>query len=103
MHEGFNWIYFLSGLPLGVFISAVVFYLYRRYGQKRRLFDERYRKIHEQAQSISWKVTTIAIIIVWAVALFVEGPKLAFFLFSLLWIVHMISYGIGAFISNQQH
>lgn len=103
MYEGFDIWAFLSGLPLGLAIAGIIFYFSRRKGKKERRFDERYTNIHRQARSISWGATTVAILIAWAVVMVVEGPKLAFFILAAIWVIHMISYGIGAAIANKQN
>lgn len=103
MYEGFDIWLFLVGLPLSVVIAIVLTFIGWRKGKKQRLFDERYTRIHQHARSISWMVTTISIIIVWAVIIIVEGPRLTFFLISGIWFVHMSSYAIGAIIASNKN
>ena len=101
MYENFDLLSFLLGLPLAILIMAIVFLVMRSVGKKRRWFDERYMKIHEKARSLSWTVTTITILIVWLIVIFMEGPGLAFFLMTAIWVIHMLSYGIGSLIANR--
>ncbi|MFJ7971925.1 DUF3796 domain-containing protein [Psychrobacillus sp. NPDC096389] len=103
MYENFDLLSFLLGLPLAILIMAIVFLVMRSVGKKRRWFDERYMKIHEKARSLSWTVTTITILIVWLIVIFMEGPGLAFFLMTAIWVIHMLSYGIGSLIANRSN
>ncbi|MFJ5772065.1 hypothetical protein [Psychrobacillus sp. NPDC093180] len=103
MYEGFDLFSFLIGLPLAIVIIAIVFLIMRRIGKQKRWFDERYVRIHEKARSLSWTVTTITILIVWLIIIFMEGPGLAFFLMTAIWVIHMLSYAIGSLIANRSN
>lgn len=103
MYENFDLVSFLLGLPLAILILAIVFLIMRSIGKKRRWFDERYNKIHEKARSLSWTVTTITILVVWMIIIVMEGPGLAFFLMTAIWVIHMLSYGIGSFIASKSN
>lgn len=103
MHEGFDIWAFLIGLPLGLLITGIVFYFNWRRGKKERRFDERYKRIQDQARSISLIVTAIAIVIAWLVIMIFEGIGLPFFLMTGIYVVMMISYGIGAAISSSRN
>lgn len=96
MYGGFNIWLFLMGLPLGLLIVGTVLFISRKNGKKQRRFDERYTAIHRQARSYSWFATTAAILICWMTSLIIEGPSIAFFMLTAIWIVHMASYAIGA-------
>ena len=72
-------------------------------GKKKRWFDERYNRIHDKPRSYSWVATTVAILIVWMIVIVMEGPGLTFFLLTGLWVVHMVSYSIGAIIASQDN
>lgn len=102
MYEGFNILGFL-GLPLGIIIAAVALFFSWRKGKKERRFDERYTRIHQHAKSISWGVTTVAILVVWMIVIIVEGPGLSFFLMSGIWVVHMFSYAIGTAVASTKN
>ncbi|WP_313893091.1 hypothetical protein [Psychrobacillus sp.] len=101
MFENFDLVAFLVGLPLAIVIMGIVFFINRKIGKKKRLFDERYTKINEKARSISWVTTTIVILIVWMIIIFVEGPSLSFFLITAVWVIHMFSYLIGSIIASK--
>ena len=103
MYEGFDLFTFFLGLPLGLVIVAIALYLSYRKGRKERRFDERYTIIHQYARSFSWIVTTITILIVWAVIIIVEGPGLSFFLMTGIWVAHMLSYVIGGAIASTKN
>jgi hypothetical protein len=103
MYEGFDIWTFLAGLPLGLAIAVVVLFISWKKGKKNRLFDERYTRIHQHARSISWGVTTGAILIAWTIVIIVEGPSLAFFILSGIWVTHMLSYAIGAAIASSRN
>ncbi|BAQ08668.1 hypothetical protein OXB_0196 [Bacillus sp. OxB-1] len=103
MHESFDLGSFLVGLPLGILIASIILFISWRKGKKERRFDERYTRIHEQARSFSWRVTTATILIVWGIIIVVEGPRLAFFLMTGIWVAHMLSYAIGAAIASSRN
>lgn len=103
MYEGFNIWSFVLGLPLGLVFAGVIWYFSRRNGKKQRRYDERYISIQRQARSCSWFVTAAAILIGWAVVIITEGPGLMFFLFTALWIVHIVSYGIAAAVAERKN
>lgn len=103
MFEEFDLLTFLIGLPLAIVIMSIVFVINRKIGKKKRWFDERYNRIHEKARSYSWLATTVTILVIWMIIIVVEGPGLSFFLLTGLWLVHMLSYTIGAFIANQDN
>lgn len=103
MYEGFDIWAFLMGLPLGLVVFGVVYYFVNKKAKKERVYDERYTAIHRHARAISWKVMTVAILVAWIIVMIVEGPKLAFFIMSALWMIHMISWAIGAAIASKHN
>ncbi|WP_153731893.1 hypothetical protein [Sporosarcina obsidiansis] len=103
MYEGFTIWSFLLGMPLGLAIAGIIWYINWKVGKKQRRFDERYKNIHRQARSYSWVATTIAILIGWMAVMLMEGPGIAFFIFTAIWVIHMTSYIVGATIANNQH
>lgn len=103
MYEGFDIWGFLAGLPLAIAIALVLTFIAWRKGKKQRLFDERYTRIHQHARSISWIATTFTILIAWGIVIIVEGPGLAFFILTGIWVVHMVSYAVGGAIANRKN
>ena len=103
MYEGFNIWTFLAGLPLGLAVAGIVLFISWRRGKKERRFDERYTRIHQNARSISWGVTTVTLLIAWTIVTLVEGPSLAFFVLSGVWVTHMLSYAIGAVFASTKN
>lgn len=103
MYEGFDIWSFLIGLPLAAVIASIIIFISWRRGKKKRIFDERYTKVHRHARTISWFVTTFTILIIWGIIIIFEGPGLSFFLITALWVIHMLSYLIGTFIANRNN
>ncbi|CAM3178664.1 hypothetical protein FITA111629_08155 [Filibacter tadaridae] len=103
MYEGFDIWTFLVGLPLALVIISIVMVVNWKKGKKERWFDERYKRIHQHARSISWGVTTAAILISWIIVIIIEGPHLAFFIITGIWVAHMVSYAIGAAIASSKN
>ena len=103
MNGKMDYLEFFTGLPLAVAVSLIVLLIVWRVGRKHRWFDERSKKVNEKAMSISWIATTIGILVVWMIIIFIEGPGLAFWLMTSLWVIHMISFGIGSMISNSKN
>src|SRR5699024_5830580 len=93
---------FLLGLPLGMLIMGIFAFFNIRKGKKERRYDERYTKIQEGARSISWYITSAFILLSWAFIIIYERPGTAFFVLTILWIVHTTSYGIGAAVLNKR-
>lgn len=102
MYEEFN-IWGFLGLPLGLAITAVILFFSWKKGMKERRFDERYTRIHQHARSISWGATTVAILVGWMIIIIVEGPQLAFFILTGIWIVHGLSYIIGTVVASKKN
>lgn len=103
MYEGFSIWSLLAGLPLGLFIIGIVFYTSWRRGKKERRFDERYTIIQQEARSISWMTTSFAILIIWVIVQIIEKPGLAFWILTILWVVHMTSYAVGTAIASKRN
>lgn len=103
MWDGFELWTFLAGLPLGLLVASIILYISWRKGKKEKRYDERYQSIHHSAKSLSWGVTTGAILIAWMIILIYEGPSLAFFILTGVWCLHMMSYLIGTLIANRKN
>lgn len=103
MHEDFDLLAFMLGLPAGLAVALTVWYFVWKKGKKERRYDERYKRVQEQAKSLSWAVTVFAIIIAWAIVIIVEGPGLSFFLFTALYIIAMVSYGVTSAIADKKN
>ncbi|QUW23451.1 hypothetical protein JSQ81_07985 [Sporosarcina sp. Marseille-Q4063] len=94
---------FLTGLPLAVVTTLLLFFIMWRIGKKRHWFDERFRTVHGRAMSISWLATTVGILVVWMIIILIEGPGLAFWLITGLWVFHMTTFGIASMIANRKN
>src|SRR5699024_10694485 len=103
MYEGFDMLAFLLGLPLGMLLMGIIGFFSIRKGKKERRYDERYTKIQNGARSIGWFASYFFILICWTFVILYEKPGLAFFVLTAIWIVHLTSYGIGAFILNRKN
>ncbi|WP_346014212.1 hypothetical protein [Sporosarcina sp. E16_8] len=103
MGKDLNYGEFLTGLPLAVVIMLISLLIVWRFGKKRRWFDERSKRVYGQAMSISWLATTGGILIVWSIIILYEGPGLAFWLMTSLWVLHIGSFGIGTTIANRKN
>lgn len=98
-----NLLVLLIVVPTASIIFLVTHFLMKRKGKKERWFDERYTNIHRYGRSFSWMVTTFGILIGWIIVSYMEGASLAFFVFTGLWVAHMLSYMIGAGIANSKY
>jgi len=103
MREDFDLLAFMLGLPTGIGIALTVWYFIWRKGKKERRYDERYKRIQEQAKSLSWSLTVLAIVIAWAIVIIFEGPGLAFFLFTALYVIAIVSYGVTSAIAEKKN
>lgn len=103
MPEDFDLMAFMLGLPTGLGVALTVWYFVWKKGKKERRYDERYKRIQDQAKSLSWSVTVLAIVIAWAIVIIFEGPGLSFFLFTALYVIAIVSYGVGAAIADKKN
>ena len=103
MREEFDLLAFMLGLPAGLGVALAVWYFVWKKGKKERRYDERYKRIQDQAKSLSWAVTVLAIIIAWAIVIIFEGPGLSFFLFTALYVIAMVSYGVASAIVDKKN
>lgn len=103
MYEGFDLMAFLIGLPLGMLIMGVIGFFSIRKGKKERRYDERYTKIQNGARSIGWFASYFFILISWTFVILYEKPGLAFFVLTAIWIVHIVSYGVGVAIYQRKY
>src|SRR5699024_12419782 len=94
MYEGFDLTAFLMGLPLGMLVMGIIGFFAIRKGKKERKYDERYKKIHDGAKSISWITTYFVILLSWVFVLLYEAPALAFFTITLIYVIDGLSYCI---------
>jgi hypothetical protein len=98
-----NYVEFFTGLPLGIAFTLIILLIIWRYGKKHRWFDERSKGIYEKAMSIGWLSTTVGLLIVWSIIILIEGPGLAFWLMTSLWVLHMLSFGIASMIADKKN
>ncbi|MFC7364407.1 MULTISPECIES: DUF3796 domain-containing protein [Bhargavaea] len=103
MYEGFELGSFLAGLPFGLAVAGIVMFFSWRKGKKERRYDERFYAIHNWARSFSWVVTTIVILIAWTVVMIIEPVGTAFFVLMTVYMLHMISYIVGAAIASSKY
>ena len=103
MREGLHLTAFMSGLPVGIAIALIIGYFIWRKGKKERRYDERYKRVKEQAGSLTLGVTMYAMIIAWVIAFIFEGPGLALYLFSAVYVITMISYLITFTIADKKN
>lgn len=69
----------------------VVHIVTNRMGKKKHMFDERQKYISTTAKAMSWNITTVVILIAWAVVIIFEGISLSFFIMTGIYVVHCIT------------
>jgi hypothetical protein len=85
----------LSGLIGGAVISLVIFFITRRIGRKKNLYDERYWMKAHRAKAKSWDAMLVILIIAWGVVIMVEGvPSFGFFLIAIIYTLHCLTLAI---------
>lgn len=94
----------LSGLVGGAVIALLVFFINRRIGKKKNLFDERYWQQTHRAKAKSWDAMLVILIIAWAVVIIVEGaPSFGFFLMTAIYVLHCFTLIItSVFFANKE-
>ena len=96
------WVALLFWIVLGVFIVST-FYLTRRMMKKKKQYDERFVLNDHLARSYSWMGSLGVIFVVWFLSLFVFHSLIAFWLITVIYVGHMVSYTIGAVIANSRN
>ena len=102
MREDFDLLAFMLGLPTGMVPVLIVGYFVWKKGKKNRRYDERYKRVHERAMSLAWSVTMWVIVISLAIIYIFDGVGLALFLFSVVYVIGMVSYGVTAAIMEKK-
>ena len=94
----------LSGLIGGAIISLFVFFITRRVGKKKNLYDERYWKKTHRAKAKSWDAMLVILIVAWAAVIVIEGvPSFGFFLMTAIYTLHCITLMITTlFYTNKE-
>ena len=92
----------LSGLGIGIVGIIAAFFIQKKIGQKKRLFDERQQQITSRAKAFSWNVTMVVILAAWAAVIIVDGISFAFFLMTAVYVLHCLSLVFSTiYYSNQ--
>ncbi|KGA97459.1 hypothetical protein AJ85_14140 [Alkalihalobacillus alcalophilus ATCC 27647 = CGMCC 1.3604] len=90
-----NLLWASSGIFLAIIIQLITWYFVRRNGQKKYLYDERHKQTTSFAKATAWNVSFVVILVAWFIIAVVEGASLAFFLFTGVYIIHTIAFGIA--------
>ncbi|MFC7685687.1 hypothetical protein [Ureibacillus sp. GCM10028918] len=93
------WVALLFWIGLAVVVVSA-FYLPRRMMKKKKQYDERLVINDHLARSYSWMGSLGIIFIVWFLSLVVFHSLIAFWLITVIYVGHMLSYAIGAAIAN---
>lgn len=81
----------IAVLLLGVLMLIVVHIVTYRIGKKKHMFDERQKYISANAKAMSWNITTVVILIAWAVVIIFEGISFSFFIMAGIFVVHSMT------------
>ncbi|WP_158589601.1 MULTISPECIES: DUF3796 domain-containing protein [Clostridia] len=85
------------GLIVAMIVSLIVFFINRYIGRKKRLFDERYQKVTNQAKARSWDTMIVIYYLAWFIVIMFDGISFSFFLLTVLFVCHNISFIITNF------
>ncbi|RKJ18502.1 DUF3796 domain-containing protein [Butyricicoccus sp. 1XD8-22] len=88
------------------FLACIVvfsFYFPRRMMKKKKQHDERFVHIDHLARSYSWMGSLIVIFIAWFLSLAVFHNLIAFWLITVIYVGHMLSYAIGSVVANSKN
>jgi len=83
--------YGLLGVVIAIVICAIVFFINRRIGRKKRLFDERYYLKANRAKARAWDAMLIIYLIAWFVVIIFDGISFSFFLLTALYVLHNVT------------
>lgn len=89
-------------LILGLFVLSM-FIIPRQIMKKKKQHDERFIHNDRLARAYGWMGSLVIIFICWFLSLAVFHNLLAFWLISVIYSAHMMSYAIGAAIANSKN
>jgi len=96
------WVSILFWFGLAVILVGS-FYFPRRYLKKKKQYDERFVLVDHLARSYSWMGSLGVIFIVWFLSLVVFKSMIAFWLITVIYVGHMVSYAVGTAIANAKN
>jgi len=83
--------YGLLGLVIVIVAYVIIFFINRRIGRKKRLFDERYYLKANRAKARSWDAMLVIYMIAWFVVIIFDGISFSFYLLTTLYVLHNIT------------
>ena len=83
--------YGLLGLVIAIVACVIIFFINRRIGRKKRLFDERYYLKANRAKARSWDAMLVIYMIAWFVVIIFDGISFSFYLLTTLYVLHNIT------------
>ncbi|RHW39901.1 hypothetical protein D1B33_03370 [Lysinibacillus yapensis] len=93
------WVALLFWIGLAVVLVST-FYFPRKFMKKKKQYDERFVYNDHLARSYSWFGSLGVIFVAWFLSLVIFHSLIAFWLITVIYIGHMLSYAIGAAIAN---
>ncbi|RJS59969.1 DUF2178 domain-containing protein [Bacillus sp. PK3_68] len=92
----------LSGLLLGVLCIIIIYFINRRVGRNKRLFDERQQYVTARSKAAAWNATSVILLAAWAFIIIFDGISFSFFLMTGIWVAHNLSLIVtSVYFSNQ--
>ena len=91
------------GLIAAVIVSIIIFFINRRIGRKKHLFDERYQQTNNRSKARSWDAMIVVYLIAWFVVIIFDGIGFSFFLLTALYALHNVTAIITNFFFSTKH
>ncbi|AXI08696.1 DUF2178 domain-containing protein [Oceanobacillus zhaokaii] len=77
----------------GLYLMYIIMFLViRRIGKRKHLFDERYKQENSNAKARGYETTTIILLLAWPIIIMFDGIGFSFFLLSIIFVLHNLSY-----------
>ena len=96
------WVQVVFWTFLGAFVICM-FVIPRQMMKKKKQHDERFVHNDRLAMAYGWMGSLVVIFICWFLSLAVFHNLLAFWLISIIYVGHMLSYAFGAAIANSRN
>lgn len=72
-----------------------IFVMQRRIGKKQNRYDERYYQVNNRAKGRTWDIMLVIMLIAWPIVIIFDGISFAFFLLTVLYMLHCLIMGIS--------
>jgi membrane protein required for beta-lactamase induction len=77
-------------------LMLTIFFVQRHVGKKNHRYDERYYIVNNRAKGRTWDIMLVIMLIAWPIVIIFDGISFAFYLLTILYMLHCLIFGIAA-------